>query len=149
MVIPVLDAKTQKRRFVGSNLHLDFDWNRSRITVIGNNCLLKVSVNAGVIDVVGNNCTVQVDKCPGTITYTGTNGTVYLGDSNETTNVTCVGTKCRIVPLQSKPSQNVQALTYLDTVLLNVQSGDLKDVKSAFIVSDNVRTVQFIRGILP
>lgn len=147
MVVPVLDAKTpQKRRFVGSNLHLDFELNRYRITVIGNNCLLKVAVNAGVIDVIGNNCTVEAVQCPGSIRYTGTNGTVYLGDSDQATNVTCVGTKCRIVPLKgTQTSQNVHSGTYLDTVLHNVQAGDLKEVSSAFIVTGNVRTLQYIR----
>jgi len=148
MVVPVLDATTpQKRRFVGSNLHLDFDLNRCRIAVIGNNCLLKVAVNAGTIDVIGNNCTVEVDKCPGSIRYTGINGTVYLGDSNDASNITCVGTKCRIVPLKEKQtSQSKLPDSYLDTVLQNVQSGDLKDVDSAFIISGNVRTLQYIRG---
>ncbi|CAG9838185.1 unnamed protein product [Diabrotica balteata] len=100
--------KPKSKQFVGNNLTLNIDENKSSICLTGNNCKVTLAENNGKLQVVGDNCEIVVRKGNGNIKYVGNCGKIVLGLGVSSENVNYIGNRGNVTSVNSNGSSEPQ-----------------------------------------
>ncbi|XP_050510464.1 uncharacterized protein LOC126887146 [Diabrotica virgifera virgifera] len=116
MVVPV-ERKVGRvlekpKQFVGNNLTLNIDENKSSICLTGNNCKVTLAENNGKLQVVGDNCEIVVRKGNGNIKYVGNCGKIVLGLGVSSENVNYIGNRGNVTSVNPNGSSELQDISF-------------------------------------